>query len=266
MPAIASKFAAYRRFGHRRVQGYTQSPAIGLLAAVDAAQRSQRVRGPVAEIGVHHGQLFVAMKLLQRAGESSIAIDLFEDQEANIDKSGQGDFAEFLRSIDRWSDRNGLVIHKGDSTKIGPGDIPALTDVRLFSVDGGHTAGIVLSDMRLAESCLTDGGVVIADDVFNQQWPDVAVGTVHYLEQGSGLVPFYIAYNKVLFTQRQFAESYRRAIDAAYERKTLTAVMSSVFAGHPVTVLVPVPKSPAHMARQNDTVRSVYRRIASLWR
>lgn len=257
-------FIAYRLFGHRRVAGYTESPAIGLLREIDTAQRRAGIGGPIAEIGVHHGQLFIAMKLLQQPGESAIAIDLFENQEANIDRSGKGDLGRFLQNIDRWSSRDGLVIHGGDSTKIKPGDIPELKEVRLFSVDGGHTAEIALSDMRLAEETLAEGGVVIADDVFNQQWPGVAVGTVHYLEQGGALVPFYIGFNKVLFAHRSHADDYRRAIDDAYGGRTMTAVYASVFGGHDVGVLVPVPKRPADVARRSETARAVYHRLVSL--
>lgn len=261
---FARDFTAYRLYGHRRVGGYTESPALSLLQAVDTAQRKAGIGGPIAEIGVHHGQLFIAMKLLQRPGEASIGIDLFEDQATNIDRSGEGDRDRFLQHIDRWSDRHGLVIHAGDSTKIQPGDIPEMKEVRLFSVDGGHTEEIVESDMRLAENSLADGGVVIADDVFNQQWPGVAVGTVHYLENGGALLPFYIGFNKVLFAHPGHAEDYRRAIDDAYRDRTMTAVFSSVFAGHDVGVLVPVPKRPADIARRSETARAVYRRLASL--
>jgi hypothetical protein len=258
------RFAAYRHVGHRRVQGYTESSAIGLLQAVDQYQRKAGIGGPIAEIGVHHGQLFIAMKLLQQPDEAAVAIDLFEDQHAHIDKSGQGDRDRFLRHLDQWTDRTGLVIHQGDSTQITPGDIPAMSGVRVFSVDGGHTQEIVLSDMRLAEKSLVDGGVVIADDVFNQQWPGVCVGTVHYLEQGGALVPFYIGYNKVLFTQPEHAASYRRALDAVYADKTMTAIFESTFVGHPVSILVPVPKHPIHIARRNAALRNTYRKVAAL--
>ena len=141
-----------------------------------------------------------------------------------------------------------------------------MSNVRIFSVDGGHTQEIVLSDMRLAEKSLVDGGVVIADDVFNQQWPGVCVGTVHYLEQGGALVPFYIGYNKVLFTAPEHAESYRRTLDAAYADKTMTAVFESTFVGHPVSILVPVPKHPVHIARRSETVRNTYQKVAKLLR
>ena len=50
--------------------------------------------------------------------------------------------------------------------------------IRLFNVDGGHTEWIVFSDMSLAEATMAVGGIVIADDVFNQDWPGVSIGTL----------------------------------------------------------------------------------------
>ena len=64
---------------------------------------------------------------------------------------------------------------------------------------------------------------MIADDVFNQQWSGVAVGTIHYLEQGGALVSFYIGFNKVLFAHRDHADRRRRAIDEDVARRSAQA-------------------------------------------
>ena len=111
-----------------------------------------------------------------------------------------------------------LVVHHGDSTKLDEKQLLELAGapIRLFSVDGGHTQQIVMSDMRLAEATLADGGVLIADDVFNEEWPDVGVGTLKYLEDGGGLAPFVVGFNKVLFAHPQHCEKYRSAVDAVF--------------------------------------------------
>jgi hypothetical protein len=84
--------------------------------------------------------------------------------------------------------------------------------VRLFSIDGGHTRSIVLSDMNLAQTTLSAGGVVIADDVFNEHWPDVIGGVLDYLSIEGSLEPFGISAGKVYFTQADFADFYRGAL------------------------------------------------------
>jgi peptide chain release factor 2 len=54
-----------------------------------------------AEIGVHHGRLFIPMALARRPGERALAIDVFEDQHLNVDHSGKGDRARFEENVAR---------------------------------------------------------------------------------------------------------------------------------------------------------------------
>jgi hypothetical protein len=256
-------YATYRYWGQRRVEGYTEAPVFDMLKVLDGAQRAHGVSGSVVEIGVHHGRLLIVMHLLQRENERSVAIDLFDDQERNVDQSGLGDLGKFERNVSKWSQRP-VVVHQGDSTQLKAGDVPEMTGARLFSVDGGHTAEIVQSDMKLAADCICEGGIVIADDVFNQQWPDVSVGTLNYLRGGGTLVPFGIGYNKTLFAQPEYAARYRDALAAGFEHSRLTAAFpEKSFAGHAVTILVAVPKTPAHLARSSPTVRRVYRKLVN---
>ena len=81
--------------------------------------------------------------------------------------------------------------------------------VRLFSVDGGHTEEIVATDMRTAEQALVPGGIVVADDVFNAEWPGVSVGTLRYLDAGGTLVPFAIGFNKDVAWTHTVSTAYR---------------------------------------------------------
>jgi Methyltransferase domain len=255
-------FTKYRLYGHRRVSGYTEHSVYTLLTALDDAQQRLDVDGSVAEIGVHHGQLFIALNLLQRPGRRAVAIDVFDDQELNIDHSGEGDLGAFRRNVDRWGRPDDVVIHQGDSTKVTSEELLGLADkrVRLFSVDGGHTAGIVHSDMKLADAVLADGGIIIADDVFNEQWPGVAVGTLRYMDKG-WLVPFCLGFNKTLFAAPDWASLYRKSIGEFYRTKALTVVRESLFENHEVSILVSVPKRLDHMARRSQFAKRVYHRL-----
>ncbi|MBJ7289141.1 class I SAM-dependent methyltransferase [Williamsia sp.] len=259
MAALEKTLENYNRVGRRLVEGYTKPEVFPLLKHIDEVQRELGVSGGAAEIGVHHGQLFLALSLLE---SRAVAIDLFDDQDANIDNSGKGDLGRFRTNLRRWTDGD-VTIHAGDSTALTATSIPELSDIRLFSVDGGHTAQIVRSDMTLAESVLVDGGVVIADDVFNQYWPGVCVGTLEYLRTG-GLRPFAIGHNKVLFTQPEYCERYRAHLVAAYENSFWTALDESSFDGNPVTVLVRVPRKPVHALRRSSTARRAYHRVLGL--
>lgn len=253
-------FGRYRAVGHRVVTGFLQSEVLLLLDVLNSAQRAKQVCGGVAEIGVHHGKLFIGLRLLQRAGEKSVAIDIFGDQDLNVDGSGHGNLEKFVNNVKLWSSMDDVVVHQGDSTKLTPETLRELAggDIRFFSVDGGHTEEIVFSDMKLAEATLADGGIVIADDVFNEQWPGVAVGTLRYLEDGAKLTPFLIGFNKVFFAQPDYCAVYRSAVEEAVAGKLRLATGTSVFAGHEVGLVV--PQGAVDIVRRSETARSLYHR------
>lgn len=253
-------FEMYRKVGYRFVTGFLEPGNLPVLEILDTAQRARGVTGAVAEIGVHHGRLFIPLHLLQRGAGTSVAIDLFGDQELNIDKSGSGDLQKFTDNVALWSSMDGVVIHQGDSTKLTPETLrdKAGGPIRFFSVDGGHTAEIVFSDMRLADATLADGGIVIADDVFNQQWPGVVVGTLRYLDEDAGLVPFAVGFNKTLFTQPEYADYYRGELAAGVAANAWLQSEETVFAGHPVVYVAPM--TAVDLLRKSETARTIYHR------
>ncbi|GGF28662.1 class I SAM-dependent methyltransferase [Williamsia phyllosphaerae] len=256
-------FDGYARVGHRLVQGWAQREVFALLRLIDTQQRDRGITGGVAEIGVHHGQLFIGMDLLLRDGEKSVAIDIFGDQDLNIDASGKGDRARFVRNVERFAGADGVEIHQGDSTVVTPEELTALAGdrIRLFSVDGGHTEEVVLSDMTLAEETLSAGGVVVADDVFNAAWPEVVVGTLRYLERPTALAPFAIGYNKVFFADADHSDDYRAAITAQYQDRALFHCRASSFAGHPVVLIADVAKTPRELLARSSVARSIHGRL-----
>lgn len=46
--------------------------------------------GAVGEVGVHHGKFFMPIAGYALRSEPAVAMDLFEDQSANFDQSGEG--------------------------------------------------------------------------------------------------------------------------------------------------------------------------------
>jgi hypothetical protein len=260
---MTQRFARYRVTGHRFVQGWLAPEILDVVHTLDAVQCDNAVSGAVAEIGVHHGKFLIGLHLLRRKQEHSLAIDVFADQHLNLDSSGRGDLDKFLANMNRWASTDGLVIHQGDSTTLDGNTVRKLagSPVRFFSVDGGHTEDVVFSDMNLAETALADGGVVIGDDVFNERWPGVAVGTLRYLQNGSGLVPFAIGFNKVFFAQPDYAEIYRHAVEDKCNSIMRSSVESSTYAGHPVTLVFRTPRTPRRLLRKNATARTLYRSL-----
>ena len=110
-----------------------------------------------------------------------------------------------------------IEIVQGNSVDLLPRDIvgDGWIKVRIFSVDGSHTAEATLSDLRLAEACSHDHGVIILDYCFNPDWPGCISGLSQYLAHGGKFVPFCIGHNKVFLSTAEDSATYARAFAPA---------------------------------------------------
>lgn len=174
--------------GFRGVEGWLSPGAVTATIFIDGWQRQKGVQGNVAEIGIHHGKFFLALKNLCVSAETAIAIDIFEDQSLNIDRSGRGDRGAFESNIRTHSDGSNITILQKNSLDLRPEDLTGGSgpNIRLFSIDGSHTMEHTLSDLELASKTLADGGVIVLDDFYSQDWPGVQEGFHHFMRATQG--------------------------------------------------------------------------------
>lgn len=152
--------------------------------------------GGITEIGVHHGGYYMLLNSIVEPHFGSFAVDVFDDQHLNIDKSGAGHLETFKKALD-LCDR-----HRGMNTTIIHGDSfdPALRlrdtigygTMRFVSVDGGHEKEHVMNDLQIAEDILAKDGIVVLDDIFNFVWSGVTEGVYTYLRENRSLLPFAV--------------------------------------------------------------------------
>jgi hypothetical protein len=221
---------AYLENGFSQVHGWCQSPTVKVLAELSSLQEEAGVFGASGEIGVHHGKLFIALHLLRSPGTRSLAIDLFADQELNLDRSGSGDSSHLRRNLEAWCpDPDAADPMARDSLDLGDEDVLAILQrygrFRWFSVDGGHTPSHTVNDMRLAQRLTASGGIVILDDYHNQDWPGVHEGFARlYLLDTPKVAPFLCGFGKLYLTthghhQRFFEGSWGRMHAAGHKVK-----------------------------------------------
>jgi hypothetical protein len=194
----------YFQHGHATVAGWLQRDALLLTLGLHRAQLAAGQGGAVAEIGVHHGKLFIALALLAAPGEAALAVDVFERQDLNPDGSGHGDRAMLETHLARWRLLRRSTILARDSQTLTPAELLALGGpIRLFSVDGGHTRGHAGHDLALAEACLAPGGVVLLDDFLNPAWPGVTEAAILHLHHpANALAPLAICGGKLFLARR----------------------------------------------------------------
>lgn len=210
--STSERARTYARCGASKVGGWLEPDAALLIAELGADQHSS---GAVGEIGVHHGKLFLLLDLLRKPGETAVAIDLFEQQNLNVDFSGFGNRRVFEENLMRYSGGSDRVtIRTADSMTLSTDDLKAWGrgPYRLFSVDGGHTADITANDLRIAAGALERDGLLILDDYFNPAWPGVSEGASRYMAAAHDLEPIGSGFNKMFFSRENSAGMYRERL------------------------------------------------------
>jgi methyltransferase family protein len=218
MPGMSSMSARdlYLK-SQKAVNGWLDAYSAQVIVELSCSQQGHALAGAVGEIGVHEGRLFILLRLLRRAGENSVAIDVFEDQHLNVDRSGRGNLGRFEYNVERWSGNDNLVILQKSSLDVRPNELlDKAGKFRLFSVDGGHTEECAYNDLCLAEAVLSPGGIIILDDFSNHHWPSVAAGAARFfLERETTVRPFATSPNKMYVASPEYHERYRTALKAS---------------------------------------------------
>ena len=189
------------------------------------------------EIGVHEGRFFIPLERVTPDHKDACAIDVFDMQMFNIDRSGSGNLVRFQENVVNYCRLPArVVIEQGDSFDIHQGPL-ATRNYSLISVDGGHTVQHVLSDMAFASSRLQPGGIIILDDFPNFHWLGVLEGITLFLHrQGGRLAPFATGYNKLFLTTVSYQKIYSDALRQMAPKFGLELTRPTQFCGWPIHV------------------------------
>jgi hypothetical protein len=203
----------YAKFGHRNVQGWLSKKAAMNIMQLAEIQEVHGITGGACEIGVHHGRLFILLCLLLRPDERALAVDLFGKQGENVDGSGHGSLERLKANLTRWGvDVSRITTLAENSMRLSPQRVQGTVGpVRIFSVDGGHTAEITHNDLSIAACTVRDGGLVILDDFMSPRWPGVTEGACQFMHEHRELAPIGYVSNKLVLT-RGTSEPYRHVL------------------------------------------------------
>lgn len=214
----------YLSEGFHKVQGWVSEPIWEVLAFLDHCQRQRDVRGGVCEIGVHHGRFFFGLQALKSDEEFAVAIDVFDQQEFNLDGSGKGNKEIFLANAKSYStDASRVLALQADSLTLRKWDVAQIRErygrFSLFSVDGGHTSRHALHDFNIAQELTSPGGLIIVDDYNNPSWPGVQEGIAEaFILERPTFVPLLCGMNKLILTDIGHHESFLKSLTDYFEQ------------------------------------------------
>ena len=245
-------FQRYRAIGQRFVTGFLEPETLSVLDVLNAAQRTQagfgcgrRDRRPPRQ-AVHRLEPAPAARRRSRwRSTSSVTRSSTSMAPGMAISRSSRTTSSCGRRWTTWSCTR--AIRRSSQ----PAKLRELAGgaIRFFSVDGGHTDEIVFSDMKLAEATLADGGIVIADDVFNEQWPGVAVGTLRYLvRRGQADTVLDRLQQGLLHPAGVLRLLSRRGGVGARRQACGWRRLPSVFAGHEVAIDAAAQGAKGHSA------------------
>lgn len=168
------------------------------------------------EIGVHHGKFLIGIENLTPPNGRCIAVDVFSQQELNIDQSGFGSLEVFKSNYEKFCmNPERVIAMEEDSLNL---DCQALGKGKfgIVSIDGGHTESHTVSDLQAAQELVSDKGIVILDDILNQDWMGVVSGACSFFGSplATRLAPFAVGFEKLFCCHFSIRAKVQQAIAA----------------------------------------------------
>ncbi|GAB4533634.1 MAG: hypothetical protein Tsb0010_14230 [Parvularculaceae bacterium] len=202
----------------RGVEGWCVPHIWQCIEPIDRLQKAQGLALPIAEIGVHHGKFFIGLALMKCEARGHTAIDVFENQRFNPDKSGHGDSGALLRNMRecgldvegavRLVARDSLSLTMADAVEYGKA-------FSMFSIDGCHDALHTYRDLDFAMQTTHQSGIIFVDDYYNEDWPGVHEGVARYYNNNMpAFVPLAYSVKKLILCHASHHENYLDALRA----------------------------------------------------
>lgn len=229
-------FRKYNEFA-ASLEGWFGPPAIALWDALLVFQRERGIRGPMLEIGVWRGRS-AALLALHAEPNSKLFLCDYKFHGPSIHRALE------LARPDKDLE---LVRIDGDSTNLHVHDIAReqFRKLRWMHIDGEHSARAVTSDMRAANTLLAPDGVLVIDDFFSWQYPQVTEAVLRYVRtQPEDFALFLCGYNKAYLARPHAVHRYleyvandlgdalaARGVDATLAKTTYPAEMNTFGVG-----------------------------------
>lgn len=207
---------AYLTEGYDRVVGMSSRFAAAVCARLLRLQTEEGVAGPIAEIGAFEGRFFIALAHALEPGEIALGIDIFEWPNPEVKDRFEANCLKHGIAPER------RVTIKADAGAMSPAELIGHASgdkLRFIHIDGEHSRAALTKDLTLATACLSEGGLIVLDDMLHPGYPTLMVAVQDYLAANPGIVPLCIidretivGATKFVLCQREWFERYQAAM------------------------------------------------------
>jgi hypothetical protein len=201
---------AYISHGHKSVPGWLYEADMLLMAFVGIAQNQLSVTGDICEIGVYKGKSLILLSMLLRERDRLHGVDVFVEDTL---PQAQANVARLAPQPSRVS------LHRINTLDLDAQALASilqpLPSLRYVHIDGGHEYFEVLYDLLLFAAHMTEGAVLVMDDVHDREFPGVSLALEHFctvVRPGQRIVPFMVGQNKLFLCRAAYAQSYQSSL------------------------------------------------------
>lgn len=188
------------------IEGWLLPQAAYLTAHL---MKNQPVQGAVLETGVYKGKYLALLYYFsQGTHKPVIGIDNFE---VSDEKDVITNLLAHVGQVDR------LKLLREDCLKLEPEQMYEMSGNSPFQfihIDASHQFPGVMHDLRLAEACLDEQGILVVDDFHSPSWLEVSAAVYRFFFENPNvdLAPFAVCGYKLFLSRKG---SHRRCLAEA---------------------------------------------------
>lgn len=206
------------------IEGAFTPLSLALWDILLAHQETQRIVGPLMEIGVLHGRSAAMLAShLWHENDRLILVDPFFGDRPIADrldrlKPGAAARTDFIEDYS-W------YIRDHEAVRV------ARNRTRWLHIDGEHTGDAVLADLHLADELLSYNGIVTLDDFFTPYYPQITKAVFQYLDRYPGKFDLFMMGDcKAYLARPRYAHVYRTWIEAQMQTQLRRRNMAATIA------------------------------------
>jgi predicted O-methyltransferase YrrM len=180
------------------VPGWFYPESIAIWDTLLSYQEASHIAGNLLEIGVYQGKS-AAMAVLHRRGEETcVLVDPLplHGVRQRIEQALPEAKCQYIQEMSQYLVRHAFVRE-------------AARDFRWIHIDGEHSAQAVQNDLSIAETLLSERGIVVIDDFFSPFYPQITQAVFRFIDANPGRLNLVLCgYNKGYLCRPKAAREY----------------------------------------------------------